>query len=106
MESIYHWVGVLVVWAAMVALGTAASYLFYEFVIKPHIGNAWLWVKIFVLRKPWDLTREGARRMTSAYQKTSQLAGWERDMIAYCIKRSRRNGTCIFKPRPLSAAPY
>jgi hypothetical protein len=89
MEAIYHWVGVTVVWGVATFLLGVACFRVYTNVLERHWGNAILWVRVFVFRKRWKLTRERARILTAAYQKTKQLARWERNIIAYSVRQCR-----------------
>lgn len=99
MEAIYHWVGFAVVWLAVAAVLVAVSFGLNEWLIKPHFGNAHLWVRIFLFGHRFVVSRHKARVLTAAYQKTNQLAWWERNMLAYSIKQARREGRCVFVPQ-------
>lgn len=89
MNSLYTYLGKAVVWLVLAVATAAGGWQFYTRWIEPHYGNAILWLRVFVFRKRWHLSREGARIMTAAYQKSSQLARWERNIIACAIRKSR-----------------
>jgi hypothetical protein len=95
MDAVYHWVGFSIVWAAMLALSVASFYLVYQWLIKPHWGNAMLWLRVHLLGEKFVRSRHKARVLTAAYQKTTQLAGWERNLLAFTIRQARREGRCV-----------
>ena len=87
---LYHWAGFVLVWGVVAVLVAAACYRIYTHAIEPHWGNAILWVRVFVFRKQWRLTRKKASILIAAYQKSKQLARWERNIIARSIRDARR----------------
>lgn len=99
MNAIYHLAGIAVVWVLAVLLLSALCYWLYFALIKRYAANAWLGFRVYVLGEQFVINRHKARVLTAAYQKTKQLAWWERDIIAYSIKQARREGRCVFAPK-------
>ncbi len=91
MNTLYHWVGFVAAWLMFAGLLLVACIAFYQHIIAPHFGNALLWVRVRVFGEQWITSRRQARILTGAYQKYTQLARWERNLIAYSIKQYRRS---------------
>lgn len=91
MSIVYAIIGFIVFWGALaLALIWLGLYLWDEH--KALLANLWLWVRVFVLRRPIHMTRSGAYRMVR-YAKYHKRKMWlPRQIIAGCIRYSRRVG--------------
>ena len=98
MNTLYHYIGLVVFWLAVCAVALLAFWFVWDapwFAFwKRRAENGWLAFKVVVLRKPFLVTRSGARVMIrlmkpGGYWKSDR---WERWLAAYIIRYNRRVG--------------
>jgi tryptophan-rich sensory protein len=96
MEAIYRLIGFGVVWGFLLFLAAAALWAAWHY--RPRnrftrkLGNAWVWLTVFVFGRRWLVPLEGARLLLTAYRDKTTLARWERDIIAVNMRYSHRLG--------------
>ncbi|GAA4393672.1 hypothetical protein [Hymenobacter koreensis] len=92
MDKVYHWVGFFFVWVFIGVTVGIAGYLLWRALpvaLTRKLGNAWVWVRVFVFGIKWRLPYEGSRVLLTMYSGNRTLARWERDVIAAVIRHSK-----------------
>ncbi|GAA4391679.1 hypothetical protein [Hymenobacter koreensis] len=93
MNTLYHYLGLLVFWSAVAIAAYVVSLALWDrWNVHAYLVNYWLWVKVFVFRRPLHMTYASAYRMNRYAKRRKWKMQVPRNIIARCIRHSKRIG--------------